>query len=157
MNPLIKQPMINDQPKIEDTRRELLNFLARQNAPEERTAANAETSKNLRSKEPHHGNDGFSWSSLVEAALTSWWHDHPARAGAMLVKSATEDLTRQKPLQVVTVAAIAGAAFVLFKPWRWVSTSALALTLFRSSNFTGIATSVLDSAAKSMQPVQKGK
>ncbi|MBC7708469.1 MAG: hypothetical protein H7203_00275 [Rhizobacter sp.] len=153
----MKQPMINDQPKIEDTRRELLNFLARQNVREERVATNAELNNSSRRKEPHPGNDGFSWSSLAEAALASWWRDHPARAGAMLVKSATEDFTRQKPLQVVTVAAIAGAAFVLFKPWRWVSTSALALTLFRSSNFTGIATSVLDSAAKSMQPVQKGK
>ena len=149
--------MINDQPNIEDTRRELLKFLARQTASEEQVEANAEASKSSRRKEPSRAADGFSWSSLVEAALTSWWHDHPARAGAMLVRSATEDYTRQKPLQVVAVAAIAGAAFVLFKPWRLVSTSALALTLFRSSNFTGIATSVLDSAAKSMQHPRKDK
>jgi len=146
--------MTNDQPNIEDTRRELLNFLARQKEPEQR--ASEETSQTSRHKAAASRTpDGFSWSSLVEAGLLSWWHDHPARAGAMLVKSATEDYARQKPLQVVTVAAIAGAAFVLFKPWRLVSTSALALTLLRSSNFTGIATSVLDSAAKSMQPIQK--
>ena len=157
MNQLMKQPMIKDQPNIEDTRRELLNFFARQNAPEERVAATADLNKSFRRKTPSHAPDGFSWSSLVEAALSSWWRDHPARAGAMLVRSATEDYTRQKPMQVVAVAAIAGAAFVLFKPWRMVSLSALALTLFRSSNFTGIATSVLGSAAKSMQPMQKDK
>ena len=149
--------MINDQPNIEDTRRELLNFLGRKNAPEERVTATTESRKSFRRKTLGHASDGFSWSSLVEAGLSSWWRDHPARAGAMLVRSATEDYTRQKPLQVVVIAAIAGAAFVLFKPWRMVSLSALALTLFRSSNFTGIATSVLGSAAKSMQPMQKDK
>lgn len=147
--------MTNDEPKIEDTRRELLNFLAHQDDPVKRFAPAAEERKNHRRKAESPPPDGFSWSSLVEAGLASWWHDHPARAGAMLVKSATEDYARQRPMQVVAVAAIAGAAFVLFKPWRLVSTSALALTLFRSSNFTGIATSVLDSAAKSMQPMQK--
>lgn len=149
--------MISDQPKIEDTRRELLNFLARQSKQEEQVLSAAEEHKDSRQKATGSTPDGFSWLPLVEAGLSSWWHDHPARAGAMLVRSATEDYARQKPLQVVTAAAIAGAAIVLFKPWRLMSVSALVLTLFRSSNFTGIATSVLDSAAKSMQPMQKDR
>ena len=157
MNQQTKQSMINDQLKIEDTRRELLDFLARQNEQEKRASSTVEERKNSRQKSASSSPDDFSWSSLVEAGLSSWWRDHPARAGAMLVRSATEDYTRQKPLQVVTIAVIVGAAIVLFKPWRLMSVSALALILFRSSNFTGIATSVLDNAAKSMQPMQKDR
>lgn len=155
MNQHMTQAMINQQPTIENTRRELLNFLAQQHEQEDRAEATAAERKHARRKAASDTSDGFNWSSLVEAGLSSWWHDHPARAGAMLVKSATEDYARQKPLQVVTVAAIAGAAIVLLKPWRLVSVTALALTLFRSSNFTGMATSMLETAAKSMQPTQK--
>ena len=54
-------------------------------------------------------------------------------------------------MQVVTIAAVAGAAVVLLKPWRLVSVTALMLSLVRSSNFTGMATSVLESAAQSMR------
>lgn len=157
MNQHMTQAMINQQPTIENTRRELLNFLAQQHEQEERAQTTAADRKHARRTAASDTADGFKWSSLVEAGLSSWWRDHPARAGAMLVKSATEDFARQKPLQVVTIAAIAGAAIVLLKPWRLVSTTALALTLFRSSNFTGMATSVLETAAKSMQPIQKDR
>lgn len=157
MNQQTTQAMINQQPTIETTRRELLNFLVHQHEQEERAESTAADRRHVRRKAASDTPDGFNWSSLVEAGFSSWWRDHPARAGAMLVKSATEDFARQKPLQVVTIAAIAGAAIVLLKPWRLVSTTALAMTLFRSSNFTGMATSVLETAAKSMQPIQKDR
>ena len=156
MNQQMTPAMLNEQPNIANTRRELLNFLAQQTDQKHRAESGAAGRKQARrSNASSEAPDAFKWSSLVEAGLSSWWHDHPARAGAMLVKSATEDYARQKPLQVVTIAAIAGAAIVLLKPWRAISATALALTLFRSSNFTGMATSVLETAAKSMQPIRK--
>lgn len=134
-------------PDIAKTRRELFNYLSEPQAP---NSGNAETSQQ-RAAAKSESASGLHWSSLVQSGLTSWWHDHPARAGACLLKSATEEYARKKPMQVVTIAAVAGAATVLFKPWRLVSATALLLSLLRTSNFTGIATSVLATAAQSMQ------
>lgn len=139
-----------NSPDLTQTRRELLNYLSQSDRTEstgsDRKQSRAETQKNWSSASP-----GFEWSSLIESGLSSWWRDHPARAGASLLKSATEEYARKKPLQVVTIAAVAGAAVVLIKPWRLVSTTALMLGLLRSSNFTGMATSMLETAARSMQ------
>ena len=144
----------NGTPNLTQTRRELLNYLA-QAEPRESKFSDHRQPRGTAHANPASGSSGFEWSSLIAAGLSSWWHDHPARAGASLLKSATQEYARKKPLQVVTIAAIAGAAVVLLKPWRLVSATALMLSLFRSSNFTGMATSVLETAAKSMQSSQK--
>ena len=134
-------------PDIAKTRRELFNYLSEPEAP---TSTGTET-RQQRAAAKSEPISGLQFSSLVQSGLSSWWHDHPARAGACLLKSATEEYARRKPMQVVAIAAVAGAATVLFKPWRLVSTTALLLSLFRTSNFTGIATSVLATAAQSIQ------
>jgi hypothetical protein len=95
--------------------------------------------------------NGFNWGALVEAGLSSWWREHPLYAGALLVKSATMEVAQRKPLQLVAVAAVAGAAIVLLRPWRLVSASALALSVWRSSNFSGMTSDVLQSAVESLQ------
>lgn len=144
----------NGTPNLTQTRRDLLNYLA-QAEPGESKSSDHRQPRGATHAKSASGSSGFEWSSLVAAGLSSWWHDHPARAGASLLKSATEEYARKKPLQVVTIAVVAGAAVVLFKPWRLVSATALTLSLLRSSNFTGMATSVLEKAAQSMQSSQK--
>lgn len=139
-----------DTPDLVTTRRELMNYLSR---PERARSRVAEAKRSERTGQTDSAweSSSFEWSSLIKAALSSWWRDHPARAGASLLRSATEEYARKKPLQVVTIAAVVGAGVVLFKPWRLVSATALILSLFRSSNFTGMATSMLETAAQSMQ------
>ncbi len=141
-------------PNLTQTRHELLRYLSQQDLPPRRAdsaAPDRKPPRNATSTGAASGLPGFEWSALFGAGLSSWWHDHPARAGASLLKSATEEYARKKPVQVVAIAAVTGAAVVLLKPWRMVSLSALMLTLFRSSNFTGVATSMLETAAQSMQ------
>ena len=141
-------------PNLTQTRTELLNYLAQQITPPKRAepeAAERRSPRDAAASELPADARAFDWSALFEAGLASWWHDHPARAGASLLRSATTEYARKKPMQVVTIAAVAGAAVVFLKPWRVVSVSALALSLFRSSNFTGVATSMLETAAQSMQ------
>lgn len=137
-------------PDLAQTRRELMSYLSQR----ERAAPAAPAIKSMRGavqKSATSSSPTFEWTSLIEAGLSSWWHDHPARAGVSLLRSATEEYARKKPLQVVTLAAVAGAAVVLLKPWRMVSATALMMTLFRSSNFTGVAATLLETAAQSMQ------
>ena len=78
MNQQTTQAMINQQPTIETTRRELLNFLAQQHEQEERAESTAADRRHVRRKAASDTPDGFNWSSLVEAGFSSWWRDHPA-------------------------------------------------------------------------------
>ncbi len=137
---------------IEHTRRELLNFLALERAAE-RDAAQATDTRGRNNEGA--SKQGFDWSSLLGVGVSSWWHQHPARAVVLLLQSATTEYARKKPIQVVAVAAVAGAALVLVRPWRLVSATALLLSLLRSSNFTGMAASVIETATQSMKPTQK--
>ena len=140
---------INAHVEIDSTRRELLKYLATERAE---ARAGAQVNHNRGSPRAAGGaKPGFSWTSLLGAGASSWWHNHPARSVALLLESATSEYARRKPIQVVTVAAVAGAAVVLLRPWRMVSATALLLTLLRSSNLTGVASSMLDSAAQSMK------
>ena len=76
-------------PDLAQTRRALLNYLAQpesaKSATTERKHSRADTQTSGAPSSP-----GFEWSSLIEAGLSSWWREHPARAGASLLKSATE-------------------------------------------------------------------
>lgn len=147
-----------DRPDIEHTRRELQNFLAQGDrkplTAAQRAVASAANGANAgdasATSSAPESSSGFQWTSLIEAGFASWWHAHPARAGALLLRSATEEYARKKPCQAMVVAATAGAALVLFRPWRLVSASALIFSVLRASNFTGMATSVLETAAQSL-------
>ena len=134
---------------IQHTRQELLKFLAAERV--EKRAATQQNDAQSGEKTAANADTGFNWTALLGVGVASWWHEHPARSAVLLIESATAEYARRKPLQVVTVAAAVGAAVVLLRPWRMVSATALLLTLQRSSNFTGMASSALDSAAQSLQ------
>ncbi len=140
-------------PSIEDARADLLKFFAEQrdeaSSPRQRNGAVSRSRSESTAGE--RTESGFNWSALVEAGLSSWWREHPLHAGASLVKSVTVEIAQRKPLQLVAVAAVAGAAIVLLRPWRLVSASALALSLWRSSNCSGMTSDVLQSAVEALQ------
>jgi len=154
MNEQTSRDATNGHPSLAQTRRELVDFLSHDNgdqaANKGNSAKGAEQPRDNRTTDAD-SQAGFSWKSYAETGLASWWHDHPARAGAVLLRTAVEETARRKPLPTIAVAAAAGAALVLIKPWRLVSTTAVMMTLFRSSNFTGVVTSLLEKAAQSLQ------
>jgi hypothetical protein len=140
-------------PSIEDARADLLKFFAEQRdeASSLRQRSGAVSRSRSESTASERTENGLNWSALVEAGLSSWWREHPLHAGASLVKSVTVEIAQRKPLQLVAVAAVAGVAVVLLRPWRLVSASALALSLWRSSNFSGMTSDVLQSAVEALQ------
>ena len=156
MNDSVSHQTNNGQPSIAQTRRELIDFLSRDNRGETKRRSNYAKSADSERDRASRSADtepesGFSWTSMVEAGLASWWRDHPARTGAVLLGTAIEETARRRPLPTIAVAAAVGAAVVFIKPWRLVSTTAVMLTIFRSSNFTSVATSLLEKAAQSLQ------
>ena len=142
---------------IEHTRRELLKFVqSAQTSSEAAPIANDATRANgaARVQESTQA-QGLNWRVLLGAGASTWWHQHPARSVVSLLQTATTEYARKRPLQVVTVAAVAGAAIVLFRPWRMISATALLVSVARSSNFSGMVGSLVDTLAQSLHNERK--
>ena len=85
---------------------------------------------------------GGTWQS-VRRALHGWWHHHPAQLALDLAKPVLGKYADEKPLQLIGIAAIAGAAVVLIRPWRLVSITGLAVAALKSSNTFELLLSLL--------------
>lgn len=140
---------------IERSRSELLRFLSETGGNDSTHAHHdegwgaAHTSEHQAVRD--HDEAAIDWGSMLRAGVSAWWSEHPLRSGVTLLKPGVEDFVRRKPFQTIAVAAVAGAALVLIRPWRLISVSAIALSLYRSSNLAGMATSLFATAAQSLQ------
>jgi len=142
------------QHTIERTRSELFNYLADPSeGAEQRARTRAGTAGDATDDEPgaRERTGAIDWAAMLQTGISAWWREHPLRAGAQVIKPGIEELVRNKPLQTVAIAAAVGAGLVLARPWRLVSISAIALSLYRTSNLAGMASSLLYTATQSMQ------
>jgi hypothetical protein len=62
---------------------------------------------------------------------------------------------REKPFQLLGIAAVAGAAAVAFKPWRLVSLGSVLLAALKSSEISGALLSMLSSPAQGSEQTQR--
>lgn len=79
----------------------------------------------------------------VKRAVRIWWQHHPAQVAIDLAKPVLDNYARKKPLQLLVLAAGAGAAAVLVRPWRLVSVTSLLLATNKSTEFSGLLLSLL--------------
>lgn len=82
------------------------------------------------------------WQS-IRRAVRVWWHHHPAQLALDLAKPVLGKYAEEKPLQLLGIAAAAGAAVVLIRPWRLVSLTGLAVAALKSSHASGLLLSLL--------------
>lgn len=82
------------------------------------------------------------WQS-IRRAVRVWWHHHPAQLALDLAKPVLGKYAEEKPLQLLGIAAAAGAAIVLVRPWRLVSLTGLAVAALKSSQASGLLLSLL--------------
>jgi hypothetical protein len=82
------------------------------------------------------------WQTIMRAVRV-WWHHHPAQLALDVARPVLNKYAEEKPLQLLGVAAAAGAVVVLIKPWRLVSFTGLALAALKSSNASGLLLSLL--------------
>jgi len=78
-------------------------------------------------------------AARARRAARVWWHGHPVHDAVDFARPALEDFARDKPMQLLGIAAGAGAALTLLKSWRLLSLTGVALTLVKTSNFKGVA------------------
>lgn len=82
------------------------------------------------------------WQTL-QRAIRAWWHNHPAQLVLEVGKPVLDKYAEEKPLQLLGVSAVAGAAIVLLKPWRVLSVTSLALAAIKHSNVSGFLLSLV--------------
>lgn len=86
------------------------------------------------------------WFGHVSHMLGTWWRHHPAHMGLELATPLLETYARRKPLQLLGIAAVAGAVIVVARPWRLISATGLLVAVLKSSQLSGLVMSALSAA-----------
>lgn len=87
------------------------------------------------------GNDSI--LQFAKHAVSGWWKYHPAHMAVDAGRPYLVSYARNKPWQLLGVAAGVGALAILVKPWRLVSMTGLAVAAVKSSNLSATALSFL--------------
>lgn len=98
--------------------------------------------------------EGGTWD-ILKHALGAWWHHHPVSVAFGLAKPALQRYAEEKPLQLLGIAAAAGAAAVVLRPWRLVSIGSVLLATLKSSELSGALASLLSSTSPSSEQTQR--
>ncbi|MDI1237954.1 MAG: hypothetical protein PSV26_10780 [Polaromonas sp.] len=87
------------------------------------------------------------WSLVKQTAL-SWWQGHPASLALDFAQPRMQRFAQEQPLKLLGISAGLGAATVLLRPWRLVSLTGLVFAALKSSEVTGLASSLLASRSR---------
>lgn len=111
--------------------------------------------------EPHDGSNGSARSSadrnqntersgawqVFTQAVGAWWQHHPVQVAVDIGRPFLNNYARDKPVQLLGIAAGVGAAMILIKPWRLVSMTGLAVAALKSTRLSSTLLSILPRAA----------
>jgi hypothetical protein len=97
-------------------------------------------------------NDGTERSSMwqvLNQAVMAWWQHHPVQLAVDIGRPFLGNCARDKPLQLLGIAAGMGAAAVFIKPWRLVSVTGLVVAALKSTKLSTTLLSLLPRASRS--------
>ena len=98
-----------------------------------------------------HGRPRTGWWPVFTSMTKTWWHRHPLNAVAHMAKPVIESYARQEPAKLMGIAALAGVAVVIIKPWRLISAGALLAAVLRPSEISAFAMTMLSSFNSTLQ------
>ncbi|HEY1103667.1 MAG TPA: hypothetical protein VGE70_09640 [Burkholderiaceae bacterium] len=89
--------------------------------------------------------------SVLRRSLRAWWRAHPARLVGRQVgriaEPALHDLAREQPVRLIALAAGAGAAAALLRPWRLLSLGAVVALALRPVDLPSLLVALVAPAA----------
>lgn len=100
--------------------------------------------------------DGGTWG-ILKHAVGSWWRHHPVSVAFHLARPAIGKYAEEKPLQLLGLAAVAGAAAVVLRPWRLVSLGGVLVAALKSSELSGALLSMLSSTPQNPEQTSRTK
>ena len=142
------------QERLASSRKAIVRHMSRDAHPHD---GHDEGSGDRHDTEGDAGNfEGGTWG-ILKHALGAWWHHHPVSVAFGLAKPALKRYAEENPLQLLGIAAAAGAAAVVLRPWRLVSIGSVLLATLKSSELSGALVSMLSSTSPSSEQTQRFK
>lgn len=86
---------------------------------------------------------GGGWFTRLKHAAKSYWHHHPARLGVQVATPVLASYARKHPVAYVSMAASAGAIFMIARPWRLISVTGVLVALAKSPQLAGVVMSAM--------------
>lgn len=73
------------------------------------------------------------WPSAVARAVRTWWRHHPVSMAVDVATPVVGRYAKSHPYKLLGMAAAAGAAIVVIRPWRLLSVGGIALAAIKSA------------------------
>ena len=93
-----------------------------------------------------------SLARLLRRSLGAWWRSRPAHLAIDVAEPLLRRYAQNHGLQLLGLSFTFGAALVLTRPWRFVSTTGLVLSALRSTHLSSWLASFLTSSTKKTAP-----
>jgi len=106
-------------------------------------AAHSEEGDPWGAAEAAAASSGGGWFSRVKSAARSYWRHHPARMGLEMATPALSAYARQRPGTYIAAATVAGAVFMIARPWRLISITGVLVALAKSPQLAGVVMSAM--------------
>ena len=89
------------------------------------------------------------WWGHAREIATHWWRYHPARAAVDFARPALSSYAGRQPAKYLGIAAVAGAALFLMRPWKLISVTGVLVALVKSPQ---VAALVMQAMSSSQNP-----
>ena len=89
---------------------------------------------------------GGGWFGHMGHAVRTWWRYHPAHMAVELATPMMRGYARRKPVQLLAIAAAAGAALTFARPWRLISLTTLLVAVLKSSQLSSLFMAAMSAA-----------
>ena len=86
------------------------------------------------------------WPSAVARAVRTWWRHHPVSMAVDVATPVVGRYAKSHPFKLLGVAAVAGAAMVLVRPWRLLSLGGILLAAVKSAAVPSVLMSLFSPA-----------
>ena len=136
---------LSPQERLAISRKAIVRHMSRHHPEvQERFSGEIEDESNLDTSPSPVGQGGL---AQIRYAARMWWHRHPASAIADLASPLLNSYAKAHPFKLLGISTITGAAFVLIRPWRMISGSALLIAAVKSSGLSNTLLTMLSSLA----------
>ncbi len=121
--------MLTPQERLAASRKAIVKCMTR----DEKTLSGADEQYEIGDESGLTSNASSFWPSAVARAVRTWWRHHPASMAVDVAKPVVRRYAKGHPFKLLGVAAVAGAAIVLVRPWRLLSLGGILLAAVKSA------------------------
>jgi hypothetical protein len=135
------QALSSAQERLQASRIALIKQMASKGDTEDSSAGSPYAAHRKEALPPHAARNPM--LSLLSQGLQVWWKHHPSKTAIDIGRNYLGNFAARKPLVLLGIAAGAGAAAVVLKPWRLISFTGIAFAALKSTHVTRSLLSLL--------------